>query len=209
MRIAFFGGSFDPPHIGHLAVARAAAEQCALDHVLLAPTGSQPLKPHGSTASFADRLAMTRLLCAEDSRFEASSLDAPHPDGSPNYTVDTLATLQKALSPGDMLFALAGADSFATLPQWHDPERLLELAHWIVLNRPGYDIERTIASVRESVPRGADFRITALATLDEPVSATALRSHLAHGESTDGLLTARIAEYIAQHHLYTAAASTR
>jgi len=78
-RVAFFGGSFDPPHFGHLAVARAARAALELDAVLFAPVGVQPLKPSGSTASFEDRVAMTRLAIAGEERFEVSLADAPRP----------------------------------------------------------------------------------------------------------------------------------
>jgi nicotinate-nucleotide adenylyltransferase len=84
MRIAFFGGTFDPPHLGHLAIARAAADRLRLDRVLFAPVGSQPLKQDSSVASFADRLAMVKLAITDDTRFAASEIDAPHADGQPN-----------------------------------------------------------------------------------------------------------------------------
>ncbi len=86
MRLGYFGGSFDPPHLGHLAVARAAADAFALDRVLFVPTAHQPLKPTGATASYADRLAMVSLLCADDPRLAASDLEAPLPDHAPNYS---------------------------------------------------------------------------------------------------------------------------
>src|ERR1019366_5402072 len=96
-RVAFFGGSFDPPHLGHLAIARAARDAFHLDTVLFAPVGAQPLKPEGSSASFEDRLAMTRLAIEGQPGFELSLADAPKPsDGrglkpnyTPNYTIDT------------------------------------------------------------------------------------------------------------------------
>ena len=114
-RIAFFGGSFDPPHLGHLAVARAARSALALDAVLFAPVGAQPLKPQGSTACFQDRLAMTRLAIASEPGFELSLADAPKASGEPNFTVDTLAWLRAGLEPDGALFCLMGADSFFAL----------------------------------------------------------------------------------------------
>ena len=97
MRIGYFGGSFDPPHRGHLAVASAARDAFALDRVLLAPTARQPLKPGGPVASFEDRLRMTELLCAGQPRLEASAIDGPRPNGEPNYTADTLRRLHAQL----------------------------------------------------------------------------------------------------------------
>jgi nicotinate-nucleotide adenylyltransferase len=121
MRVALFGGSFDPPHHGHTAIAAAAADVFDLDQVLFAPVGRQPLKPEGAPASFADRLAMVELACRTDPRFAVSDLDAPRSDGSPNYTVQTLTTLQEAM-PDARLFNLVGADSFLNLPRWREPE---------------------------------------------------------------------------------------
>ncbi|HTD95872.1 MAG TPA: adenylyltransferase/cytidyltransferase family protein, partial [Edaphobacter sp.] len=110
MRVALFGGTFDPPHHGHLSLATAAADAFHLDTVLFTPSGRQPLKPEGTPTPFSDRLAMTTLACLPDTRFAASNLDTPRPDGAPNYTVDTLEALQHLL-PSAKLFNLVGADS--------------------------------------------------------------------------------------------------
>ena len=118
-RVAFFGGSFDPPHMGHLAVARAACSALRLDAVLFAPVGAQPLKPQGASASFADRLAMTCLALAGEAGFEVSLADAPRFSGEPNYTLDTLRTLLAELGQEGALFCLMGADAFAGLKSWH------------------------------------------------------------------------------------------
>ncbi len=168
MRIGYFGGSFDPPHRGHLAVARLARDRFALDRVLLAPTARQPLKPGGPEAPWPDRLRMTALLCSGVPGLEASAIDGPRPDGAPNYTVDTLRRLHTDLAlpspsgchprkepaspffgchprrgpafplPAHQLFAILGADAFLTLPQWREPNELLRLADWIVISRPGF-----------------------------------------------------------------------
>ena len=107
MRVALFGGTFDPIHRGHLALASAAASAFALDRVLFAPVGRQPLKAESPAATFADRLEMTRLAVASaaDPSFAVSSVDAPRPDGAPNYTVDTLACLGREY-PAAALFVL-------------------------------------------------------------------------------------------------------
>lgn len=104
-RIAFFGGSFDPPHLGHLAVARAARAALSLDDVLFAPVGAQPLKPRGSTAAFDDRLAMTRLAIDGDTGFSVSMADSPSGSGAPNYTLETLLRVRAELPAGSELFA--------------------------------------------------------------------------------------------------------
>lgn len=136
-RIAFFGGSFDPPHRGHLAIARAAQKALELDTVLFAPVGAQPLKPLGSTASFDDRVAMTRLAIAGEPGFEVSLADAPSSNQSPNYTIHTLAALRAELPPGGALYCLMGADSFLSLRHWHRGAELPFVAPLIVASRPG------------------------------------------------------------------------
>jgi nicotinate-nucleotide adenylyltransferase len=136
-RVAFFGGSFDPPHLGHLAVARAARDALRLDRVLFAPVGAQPLKPHGSTAPFADRVAMTSLAIAREPGFEISLADAPASDYRPNYTLETLRALRHDLPPGGSLFCLMGADSFVSLGRWRGATEIPFVASLIVASRPG------------------------------------------------------------------------
>ena len=198
MRIALFGGTFDPPHRGHLAIASAAADAFHLDSVLFAPTGRQPLKPDGSSAPYADRLAMTTLACSEDRRFELSTIDAPRADGLPNYTVDTLAELQRSM-PDAELFNLVGADSFLDLPRWREPARLLELAEWIVVSRPGFSLD-DLASLYLNPQQQS--RVHLLQTVHEDVSATGLRERLHRGDPCADLLPPAIAAYIRAHSLY-------
>jgi nicotinate-nucleotide adenylyltransferase len=137
MRIAFFGGTFDPPHCGHLAIARAAADRLRLDKVLFAPVGNQPLKQNSSVAGFDDRMSMVGLAVANDARFEVSAIDAPRMDGEPNYTIDTLLRLKHSLPSEDRLFSLVGADSFLSLSHWHRAAELLFVCDFIVAGRPG------------------------------------------------------------------------
>jgi nicotinate-nucleotide adenylyltransferase len=149
-RVAFFGGSFDPPHQGHLAVARAARAALSLDTVLFAPVGAQPLKPQGSTASFEDRLAMTRLAIAGEPGFSVSLLDAPKPAAAPNYTIDTLINLRRELPPGGSLFCLMGADSFFSLHHWHRSAEIPFVASLIVASRPGQPLD----DLKAALPTG-------------------------------------------------------
>ncbi len=200
MRVALFGGSFDPPHRGHIAIAQAAADRFELDQVLFAPAGRQPLKAHPAGASFECRLRMTELACTNDRRFGISLLDAPRPDGTPNYTVDTLDLLQIACS-GYEIFYLAGADSFHSLASWHDPQRLLALAEWIVVSRPGYELADPPGLILTEAQRS---RIHLLDSIHEDVAATDLRERLRTGDPCDDLLTPAVSAYIQQQHLYLA-----
>jgi nicotinate-nucleotide adenylyltransferase len=148
-RIAFFGGSFDPPHRGHLAVARAAWTALGLDTVLFAPVGAQPLKAEGATAGFEDRLAMTRLAIAGEPGFAISLVDAPMTSGGPNYTLETLERLRRELA-GSALFLLMGADSFFSLRHWHGAAQIPFAAPLIVASRPGQPLH----GIKAALPRG-------------------------------------------------------
>ncbi|WP_420237938.1 nicotinate (nicotinamide) nucleotide adenylyltransferase [Telmatobacter bradus] len=159
-KIALFGGSFDPPHRGHLAIARAAWQALELDEVLFAPVGTQPLKPGGAAASFADRVAMTRLALTDEPGFALSLVDAPGPTGQPNYSYDTLLRLQEELGAETQLFCLIGADSLAHLRLWHRAAELPFLATFVVAARPGFPLQ----SFNALLPAGL--------TLDEPLQAS-------------------------------------
>ncbi|MGD0628433.1 MAG: nicotinate (nicotinamide) nucleotide adenylyltransferase [Terracidiphilus sp.] len=171
-RVAFFGGSFDPPHQGHLAVARAARTALALDTVLFAPVGAQPLKPHGSTASFEDRVEMTRLAVEGTPDFEVSLIDAPKPFAAPNYTLETLLHLRAELGPGGALFCLMGADSFLGLRRWHRSTEIPFVAPLIVASRPGQPLD----DLRAALPHGLKME-DAPAPPTQAIAADAFRVH--------------------------------
>ena len=204
MRIGFFGGSFDPPHLGHLSVGRAAAEAFSLDRILFSPTAYQPLKPGGATASFEDRLAMVSLLCdlqpsGAAFRFEASSLDAPLPGNAPNYTVNTLSGLRSMISSNDTIFVIVGADAFLDLRRWRSPDALLDLAEWIVVSRPGFSLQQLDAL---RLTPAQMQRVHLLDGIYELASATGVRTLLSTGSDCVGLLPPSILDYIRTHHLY-------
>ncbi len=198
MRIGFFGGSFDPPHAGHLAVAEAALQNFALDLVHMAPVALQPLKGNHSHAGYADRLRMVEALCKAIPGLAASDLDAPREDGEPNYTVDTLVRL-RAEFPAATLFSIAGLDAFSTIRQWHRPDELLEIAEWIVVSRPGSSFEQ-LERIGLSPPQRA--RVHTLTTVEVPVSATDIRARLAAGDPCSGIVAEPVLDYIHEHHLY-------
>lgn len=198
MRIALFGGSFDPPHNGHVAIAKAAADQFALDRVLFAPVAHQPLKHDSVASSFEDRVAMVELACKADPRFFASEVDGPRLDGGPNYTVTTLRTLSERM-PDAELFNLVGADSFLSLREWFDPEGLLDVAEWIVVSRPGYSLD-DIENLR--LTRRQRQRVHLLETVEEDISATELRERLGRGDRCSDVLAPAVAAYIEEHRLY-------
>ena len=215
MRVGLFGGSFDPPHRGHLAVAEAVRNRFALDRVLLAPAAVQPLKPDGAHASFADRLHMVELLCESAPGIEASlidgPLDGPQTGNAPNYTIDTLHRLRNELSPGTQIFVIVGADAFLGLRQWKDPAALLKQARWIVVSRPGFDLH-ALETLQLTPEQRA--RIETLSDFENPVSATEIRERFHdHNTASNGvpgqlagwgeaLVPPKVLEYIRAHHLY-------
>ena len=229
-RVAFFGGSFDPPHCGHLAVARAAREALGLDTVLFAPVGAQPLKRNSSPgASFEQRLAMTQLAIAGERGFAVSTADAPQPSGAPNYTVETLERLRRELPAGSELLCLMGADSFATLRAWWRASELPFAATLVVASRPGEPLDRLAALLPDGVTMDAEpqqtgsgavelrcstLRNTAGATapfyllpgLHVEISASEIRAQLraardARAQAQESL-PAAVAGYIRAHNLY-------
>jgi nicotinate-nucleotide adenylyltransferase len=220
MRIAFFGGTFDPPHCGHISIARAAIRRLALDQVLVAPVGTQPLKGGTAHSSFEDRVAMVRLAVAGEPGLVASVVDAPLPDGQPNYTFDTLRRLRSQLQPTDMLFCLLGADSFLTLKSWHRCAELLVFCNFIVAGRPGFSLKEVNAALPMGVentgerreagytrftlsgPSGQSSELFLLPDLDQDISATEIRAALAEGSTPQTVLPSAVADYIRVHGLY-------
>jgi nicotinate-nucleotide adenylyltransferase len=156
-RVAFFGGSFDPPHCGHLAIAGAALARLKLDSVLFAPVGTQPLKPSGSSASFEDRVAMTRLAIASDPAFSVSLVDAPKPSAlpnhPPNYTIDTLLYLRQQVRPPGTLYCLMGADAFLSIARWHRAAEIPFIAPLVIAARPG----QVLDDLKSALPQGLSF----------------------------------------------------
>lgn len=223
-RVAFFGGSFDPPHLGHIGIARAARDALSLDTVLFAPVGAQPLKPEGSAASFSERLEMTRLAIAGEAGFAVSLADGPHPEGRPNYTLDTLRRLRAELPATGELFCLMGADSLAGLRCWHGAAEIPFAATLIVAARPGQELAELAALLPAGLEMAEDVKPAAPAAselvrctvrnatggrapfyllphLDFPVSATGIREELRAGR-VSALLPAAVAAYIQNRGLY-------
>lgn len=223
MRIAFFGGTFDPPHRGHLAIARAALRRFAMDEVWMAPAGAQPLKRNEEAASYDDRLEMVALAVEACRGITASAVDAPRSDGKPNYTIDVLTAIRGGLEAQDELFFLLGADAFLSLRQWHRAAELPFLCKLIVAGRPGFSLD----DLAEALPSGlrmenasgvtlaggvvarllrndADEESTLylMPDLREDVSATDIRAAIAGEESASGVLSPAVVRYIEEKKLY-------
>jgi nicotinate-nucleotide adenylyltransferase len=197
VRLGVFGGTFDPPHVGHLLVASDAFEALELDRLAWIPARQQPLKAVGGTSA-EHRLAMVRLSVQNDPRFVAESIEIDRPGLS--YTVETLRGL-RAQHPAAALHLLLGADAAALLPKWREPEGVLSLARLVVLGRAG-DAGPVLPPELEAVAvegPGAPIR---LAVRRVDVSSTEIRARLAEGRSVRGFVPESVADYCSAHGLY-------
>ena len=219
-RVALFGGTFDPIHIGHLAVARAAERRFHLDEIHFIPTGKPPHKNRSGLALYADRYAMVALACADHTSFIASLAESGHGHSGKEiyYSVDTVRRFkQKYHGTNTHLYFLMGADSFLHIPSWKDYETLLGLCDFIVASRPGFRVEALRLVIPPELfarpgsahapldPRAIALRRTSVYVLDtvsSHVSATEVRERLDRYETIHGLVPPRVEEYITKQNLY-------
>ena len=188
MRLGVYGGTFDPPHLGHLLPVLDAAEQLDLDGVRYVPASVQPLKVGRATASPADRLAMTERLVQGIPGFSVDPAEIGRPGLS--YTVDTLAGLAQA-NPGAELFLLLGADAYALFDQWREPERIRRLATIVVMVRG-----------EPALPPLSMPGVQVLQSRRVDISSTELRARVRDGRTIRGFVPDAVADYIAEHRLY-------
>jgi len=186
-RIGVLGGTFDPIHLGHLVVASEVCNALSLDRVLLVPARQQPFKDSTGHAAPEHRLAMCRLAVEDDDRLDVSDVDLVR--GGLTYTVDTLTDLAVEY-PDAELFFIAGADSVARLAQWREPERLMNLARFVGVSRPGH------------TPPTLTAPHMVVETPEVGVSSTDVRHRLRTGTPIRYLVPDSVVAYIAQHALY-------
>jgi nicotinate-nucleotide adenylyltransferase len=200
-RIGILGGTFNPPHLGHVALARHACSELGLARLLMVPASRSPEKRGEEDPGAARRLEMCRLLSRE-APFEVCALEVER--GGTSYSVDTLRDISSR-NPHDELMFIVGADVAATLPSWREPRDLLELADLVVAARPGTDRSRVLEAVERVAGRpGPPPRFLEMPPID--VSSSMVRERAAAGEPIDDLVGAEVARYIAEHGLYRSAA---
>jgi nicotinate-nucleotide adenylyltransferase len=234
MNIGLFGGTFDPVHRGHLALARAAMEQYKLHRIHFVAANIPPHKQRRALSPFVHRFAMLALATAEEKAFVPSLLEAPEdavpirksaerPNVTrPNYTIDTVRRLKQSFKASDKLFLLIGMDAFADIAQWHQSEALFSECEFVVASRPGYSLADVANALPESLrPRAEVTRpfqkqaatgdlvlkgatIHLLADLKQPASATAIRQAAAAGKPLGRFVDAAVGEYIRKMGLYKA-----
>lgn len=187
MRLAIFGGTFDPIHTAHLRVASEAARQFRLSRVLFVPAARPPHKGGATWARYEDRCRMAELACAGEPLFEVSRLEA---GPRTSYSIVTIEKLKAGLAPSDELFFLIGADAFAEIRTWHRWQDVIREVVFIVVTRPGHHY---------ATPPGA--RVSTLETVALPVSSSELRARLAAGEAP-AEIPPPVLTYIREHGLY-------
>lgn len=195
MRVGLLGGTFDPVHEGHLALAEAARACADLDEVLLVPSGNPPHR-RPALASPEQRLEMARLAAAD--RPGLGVWDVEVRRSGPSFTVETLREFHRA-RPGDEAFLILGWDAARQLRTWRDPDEVLKLARLVVLPRPGLPPPAK-RDLQEAQLEPAQVIVCPAGTPD--VAATRIRDRIARGDSLDSLVPAAVAEYIARHDLY-------
>ena len=219
--VALYGGSFDPVHLGHLAVARAAAEKFKLERMYFVPADVQPLKTQQRVTNFYHRYAMLALALAGEERFLPSLLEAPEivrAAGQPlSYTVDTAARMRARLKSETRLYFLIGADAFQQIANWRKAVELLRSVEFIVASRPGYPLKNVTqalpaelrtddAGARKFLETGVletnGATIHLLADVNEEVSATAIRQAARRGVGLEKLVPRGVADYIAKLKIY-------
>jgi len=201
MKIGFFGGSFDPPHAGHVVPVKAARRHFGLERVLFLPTAVPPHKPDRSLAPAFARYTMVELaLLAEEGLYASSHELTP---GRQAYTIETLEHFRREL-PDDELYLLVGADSLAHFHTWRRFWEIPELAHLLVLARPGWGEERLRAEVApEVLALLSAGRATLFAGPTIDASSTRIRQALAGGETLAvGILTPLVLDYVTKYCLY-------
>ena len=188
MRRGVYGGTFDPPHLGHLVAASEACEALALDRVLWVPSAVHPLKGGAVRTPPGLRLEMVKAAIADDPRFAADDLELRRE--GPSYTADTLREL-RAREPGAELFFITGADILRELPRWREPEQVLRLATLVVVSRAG-----------EALPESGGVPARAVPITRVDVSSTEVRRRAAAGRSIRYLVPGAVRAIIERERLY-------
>ena len=203
-RIGLFGGTFDPPHLGHLAIAEWARDRLGLARVIFMPSGKPPHKPGDRISSVDDRLKMTRLAVRGVPGFTVSVDEARR--RGPSFTIETLSVL-RAREPNTRLYLIMGEDSLREFGTWHEPEAILSMARLVVALRPGGKRSpgRGSGPGHRSRPgelSAGDSRVTWLDNPGLELSSSSIRAWVRAGRSVRFLVPTSVAHYIRRHRLY-------
>jgi len=232
MNIGLFGGTFDPIHNGHIALAKAAVSRCSLGQILFVPANSPPHKQKYPLTPFIHRYAMVALATQNDRQFVPSLLEAPEfalaegretdRNSTANYSIDAVRRLKKVLKKSDRLFFLIGIDAFRDIAKWREVQALLKECEFIVASRPGFSLRDVAESLPEDLrpapavtrpfhkqPAAGDLvlhgvTLHLLEGVNQSVSATAIRAAAAQGKPLGRWVDSRVADYVQKQRLYRA-----
>jgi nicotinate-nucleotide adenylyltransferase len=188
LRIGIFGGTFNPIHLGHMAMAQKAMEKCRLSKVIFVPTALPPHKKIARLASARHRYHMVALAIKGNPRFEISDYEIQK--GGKSYTIDTVRHFQRALPRGAKVFFIIGEDNLAALDTWKNIDDILEIVTFIVVNRPGFK------NKQKKIP----FQSVNMPGMD--ISSSYLRRGIVQGKTIKYLVPENVLEYIEKHQLY-------
>lgn len=196
-RIGLFGGTFDPPHLGHLILASEAQDQLELNRLLWVLTPEPPHKPEQLITSIEHRLAMVNLAIQDNPSFELSRVELDRP--GPHYTLDTVQLISDE-NPGAEIVPIIGGDSLRDLPTWHRSKELLRRSHWVgVMRRP--EDSANIEALERELP-GIKSKVHYVDAPLLEIASREIRSRIANGETYRYYLPKPVYEYIEQHNLY-------
>ena len=198
MKIGVLGGTFDPVHLAHLAVAEAVKTELDLAEVVFVPAGQPWLKANSYISAPEHRVQMVRLAIAGKSYFRLSTMEIGRP--GPSYTVDTMAELRGQIGAEDELYFILGWDNLAELPRWREPARLIQLCYLVAVPRPGYSLP-DLTKLAGDIP-GIAKRVIVMDRPQMDISATEIRKRLSRGEPINDLVPEAVAEYIRRQRLY-------
>ncbi len=199
-KVGILGGAFDPVHNGHLAMARESGALVGLGRTVFVPAAVSPYKDGTPAAEGADRLAMLRQATAENPDWTVSEIELDR--GGISYTIDTIRRLRSDFGSGPEFYLIIGMDNFIQLAGWKEIEAVVELARFVVVNRPGCDPGRISGQNRYWAERiRSAGRLTAV-ELSVPISSSQIRRLLREGKDARPFLPSAVAEYIEEHQLY-------
>jgi nicotinate-nucleotide adenylyltransferase len=200
-KIALFGGTFDPIHLGHTAVAAAAGEHIGADKVVFVPARRSPLKAFFPEASDEDRLAMVGLAISGNSGFEVSDYELKK--AGPNYTLETVRYFRQQLGSGVLIYWLAGTDTLEDLPHWYGVTELIDECNLAVMYRAGFappDFSKFISLWGEERVKKMQRNVVETPLVD--ISSTEVRKRLAAGGDVGGIICPKVLQYIRERRLY-------
>jgi nicotinate-nucleotide adenylyltransferase len=198
MNIGVFGGTFDPIHLGHLAVAEEVRTNLGLAEVLFVPAGQPWLKADRAISAAQHRVEMIKLAIAGNPHFKLSTCEVDRL--GPSYAVDTIDILQQQLGTEARLFFLLGSDALSELPQWKEPSRLIQICHLVAFTRPGFALP-PLESLELVIP-GLSQHATFVEVPQIDISATQIRNRVARGVSIHRLVPQSVERYIQEQGLY-------